>query len=523
MKVYDPNDGRTKLLTLLNVSALKSKSHKRKREAEDSFVPMKTKLNARKKPKVESAAKENGNGEEAKENKEGEEEKEMDEENEEGQDQALAVADEAEVYDRHWGNEPVALTEAARAAVERRAWEKRATKDGVVEVPEGTPLPAEDAPLNMEAAMSAYRDALVVDTSRAGSSRSTVARHTLTHVLRKRKRVLKNTESLAKNPDQTLQDQSFTRPSILILCPFRSFALKWFNALTAPGVLPDSYSVFGRDRDRITKAFGLPEGAVDKLTEAPPGTYPPDHVATFAGNVDDKFRVGVRITKRSVKVIFGAQRHHDEEGGKKKKQNDSGGLYGCDIILASPLGLRTGIENEKNADLLSSIEILVGDGLDVMSQQNWDHVKFVLEHLNQMPKDARDADFSRIRNWCLDGQAALLRQSLLFTAYETPEQRALFNSQLRNVEGKCRLAIGPRENGVSVPEGVHTDFMYFDCPSAKSEPDKRFEFFTTQVLPGLMKSAIQRERACIFVPSSFDYIRVQNHLRKEGHSFAELS
>ena len=87
-----------------------------------------------------------------------------------------------------------------------------------------------------------------------------------------------------------------------------------------------------------------------------------------------------------------------------------------------------------------------------MSQQNWDHVKFVLEHLNQMPKDARDADFSRIRNWCLDGQAALLRQSLLFTAYETPEQRALFNSQLKNVEGKCRLAIGPRENGVNVPE-----------------------------------------------------------------------
>ena len=77
------------------------------------------------------------------------------------------------------------------------------------------------------------------------------------------------------------------------------------------------------------------------------GTYPPDHVATFAGNVDDKFRVGLRITKRSVKVIFGAQRHHDEEGVKKKKQNDSGGLYGCDIILASPLGLRTGIENEK--------------------------------------------------------------------------------------------------------------------------------------------------------------------------------
>ncbi|TRM60425.1 digestive organ expansion factor [Schizophyllum amplum] len=369
--------------------------------------------------------------------------------------------------------------------------------------------------------MAAHRDALVIDTARNAETRSAVARHALTHVLRKRKRVLKNTEVLAKDPDQTLQDQSFSRPSILILCPFRSHALKWFNALTGPGALPENYSVYGRDRDRVAKAFGLPEGAVDKLTEAPLGTYPPDHVATFSGNVDDKFRVGLRITKRSVKVIFGAQRHNDRDGSKK--HNDSGGLHGCDVLLASPLGLRTGIENEGNADLLSSIEILVGDGLDIMSQQNWEHVKFVFDHLNQMPKDARDADFSRIRSWCLDGQAGFLRQSLLFTAYETPELRSLYNSQLKNVEGKCRLAIGPRESGVSVPEGVNTDFMYFDCSGAKNEPDKRFEFFTSQVLPGLLKSAVQREHACIFVPSSFDFIRVENHLRKEGLSVAVLS
>jgi hypothetical protein len=53
---------------------------------------------------------------------------------------------------------------------------------------------------------------------------------------------------------------------------------------------------------------------------------------------------------------------------------------------------------------------------------------------------------------CADSSGAFLRQTVLFTAYETPETRALFNKSLKNVAGKIRSEhFWPP---LQVPEGV---------------------------------------------------------------------
>ena len=151
-------------------------------------------------------------------------------------------------------------------------------------------------------------------------------------VRRKRRRVLKNNERLTKagsNPPEDVQDQGFTRPSVLILVPFRSFALRWVAALTSH-TPPPSYQI--ENHARFQAEYGLPSGAVDKLAEAAPGVYPRDHVEMFKGNVDDSFRLGIKVTRKSVKLFSE--------------------FYSCDVIVASPLGLRISIEKEKYVTLI---------------------------------------------------------------------------------------------------------------------------------------------------------------------------
>lgn len=175
---------------------------------------------------------------------------------------------------------------------------------------------------------------------------------------RKRQKIIKNDTLISKIsssdlPPEATQDQGFTRPSALLLLPFRSSALSYFHCLSS--LLSSQVD----NQDRFIAEYGLPPGAVDKLTtEVGRGKWPEDHVATFAGNIDDNFRVGVSLKGK---------------GGKGMKMFTE--FFKADLVIASPLGLRMAIEKDGNADFLSSIEVLVVDQVDVMTMQNWDHVQ----------------------------------------------------------------------------------------------------------------------------------------------------
>ncbi|RDX42707.1 digestive organ expansion factor [Lentinus brumalis] len=533
MAIDDSSSTTTRLLTLLNVSA--TKAGKRKRTYEDS-KPVE-KLNKRR--AVQFAAVD-GNTEQAASTAEaevvGEPEPKKVAEVEEEEEELETTADS---YETHFGLSPDALTERSREAIDQRAWSTRRDKLGklgsvVVSVPEGVensgassskhkisdkmkePLVARQAKLPREVVelqndfldtLLSYRDVYVTRTTpdTQPSMREALTLHALNHITKKRRRILKNNERIShavkagNPPPEDVQDQGFTRPSVLILLPFRSFALRWISALTAH--TPRSHYQI-ENHARFQSEYDLPPGAIDKLANAEPGAYPRDHVEMFKGNVDDSFRLGVKITKKSVKLFAD--------------------FYNCDLIVASPLGLRMSIEKDKNADFLSSIEVAIVDQMDALTMQNWEHVQFVFNHLNQMPKDSHDVDFSRIKPWYLDGHAAYLRQTVLLSAYETPETRALFNQSLKNVAGRIRTE--RRWTPIEVPEGIDQNFVQFDCNNPKDEPDKRFQYFTTQILPAILKSALQSANTVIFVPSSLDFIRVHNHFRKNvGASFAVLS
>jgi hypothetical protein len=170
---------------------------------------------------------------------------------------------------------------------------------------------------------------------------------------------LKNNERLAHHakehpndlPPEDVTDQGFTRPSVLILLPFRNSALRWMSALTSHTPAP-TWQV--ENRARFETEYGLPSGAIDKLATAEKGTYPDDHVETFSGNVDDSFRLGVKMTRKSVKLFAE--------------------FYGCDLIVASPLGLRMSIEKEGyvicSAGSIYSLTIAQECGLPVVDRNS---------------------------------------------------------------------------------------------------------------------------------------------------------
>ncbi|KZO99606.1 DUF1253-domain-containing protein [Calocera viscosa TUFC12733] len=357
--------------------------------------------------------------------------------------------------------------------------------------------------------LGTYKDVFISnrDGRKQQAFREAVTVHALNHVLRTRRRVLKNNDRLAhfdeskgSDPPSDVQDQGFTRPKVLFLLPLRNSALAWIQTL-----ISNSPTTQTENHSRFISEYSLPNGVSDRLAENPEN-YPRDHVDTFKGNIDDNFRFGLKLTRKALKLFTE--------------------FYSSDMIVASPLGLKLLIEKDKakSADFLSSIELLVMDQLDVMSMQNWEHVQFVLEHLNKLPNETRDSDFSRIKPWYLDGHAAKLRQTLLFSPYETPEMRALYNKSLTNVEGKLKTE--QRFAGLlsHIPKGIQQTFTKFSSSSPIHEPDARFEYFTTQVMPALLKSAVRSVNTMIFVPSYFDYVRLRNHFKEaDTISYTTLS
>ena len=162
-------------------------------------------------------------------------------------------------------------------------------------------------------------------------------------------------------------------------------------------------------------------------------------------------------------------------------------FYRSELIVASPLGLRLGIgeegDKERDADWLSSLEMVVAPYADVFTMQNWSHVRDLFEQLNALPTQQHDTDFSRVRSWYLDGSARQLRQSVLLGAHPSAELASLLRS-CANTSGSVRLGRASYAGTLAAsPPGLRQLFVRFDALDPTAAADARLAAFEHHVLP----------------------------------------
>ncbi|KAK3378279.1 hypothetical protein B0H63DRAFT_397933 [Podospora didyma] len=378
---------------------------------------------------------------------------------------------------------PPPVSGIADLKLKKKLSESMATKHSIFDPIEQTIAPA----------LFNYQDLLYCNRTVAGadSARRIVALHALNHIFKTRDRVVKNNERLSKHKDEEdleLRDQGFTRPKVLIILPTRQSCVKMVDMIC---------SISEPTQQENRKRFD--DGYIDKQTKFS-DDKPNDFRDLFAGNDDDMFRIGMKFMRKTVKYFSQ--------------------FYNSDIILASPLGLRMAIgsEEEKKTDydFLSSVEVVIVDQADALLMQNWEHVEFIFEHLNIQPKDAHGCDFSRVRSWYLDDQAKFFRQTVVLSAFNTPELAELQRVYCQNWAGKVRLQ--QECPGVLQYLGVKAKqtFNRFDAPSVADEPDARFAYFTKAILPTLAKRAKDISGTLIFIPSYLDFVRVRNYFANDS-------
>jgi len=301
------------------------------------------------------------------------------------------------------------------------------------------------------------------------------------------------------------QDQGFTRPKLLVLCPTRAWAKQWLDR--ALQLLPCANTGAAdcvSNRERWEAQYGPRQ---DEAGHNPRSVRhkAPGFASVFFGNRDDHFRLGVKLTARSVRLFVD--------------------FAGADIILASPLGLATRLE-AGDATFLSSIELVILDGADVMLQQNWAHVEAVFAALNAMPTGGaavmEGLDVMRVRPWYLDGHAKNYRQTVVLSAHGAPEFSALLRQHCANWAGVARTkctyagALSTLASKAVTGAAASHAFTRISAADVAAAADARFAHFTAVTWPRLSASA---GGELLLVPSYFDFVRVRNFLRSQDASF----
>ncbi|GMR41715.1 hypothetical protein PMAYCL1PPCAC_11910, partial [Pristionchus mayeri] len=349
---------------------------------------------------------------------------------------------------------------------------------------------------SMMSLMGKYVDlSMLIDEEKKKLHKIGYCTHALNHVIRTRNTVLKNKKKLSKASEkgevdedlvESMRDQGFVRPTVLILLPYRRDVHRLIeimkNLMFGVGVTKADIV----NKSRFEEEFG--QGIVKTFQRL-------KEDEEDDGNRDDCFRLGVALSRKSLKLYAPFER--------------------ADILICSPLGLRMviGGDSGRESHLLSSLQLAVVDEANVLLQQNWEHLPLIFNTMHSQPSKI-DSDVSRVRTQYLDGQAAFLCQTLLFSTHRHELFTALMGGR-RNHRGA--VSFRPASEGLltQIELRICQELHSIKCEDSTTQSDARFNFFKEKIWPTLSL------HTAIFIPSYYDYVRIRNLFKKDTESFVQ--
>lgn len=325
-------------------------------------------------------------------------------------------------------------------------------------------------------------------------------------------------DDLSSKEEVNVQDSGYTRPRVLILCPFRSTALEIVTSMkeifnvtnVAQGSQVDRTTI--KNWEKFENEYSLGE------EEAPPDNQhkPSDWQSIFKDNLDDEFKMGIQVNPLSGKGNGKAKGVH------MRLFTD---FYHSDIILASPLGLRLILENSSSSnetkkavenDYLSSIEIIYLHQADILLMQNWSHVEYIFQHCNQLPQNkshgtSLSIDFTRIRPYFLDNLSKQHRQVIISSNFHDPIFNSMMRQECQSKAGIIKFKKNPFNGCLnSIVTQVKQIFNIIPITSFLNEEQERFQYFTSNVLTPLLR--LKQSHTLIVTPSYLHFVQVRNEL-----------
>ncbi|KAH7648525.1 hypothetical protein FG379_000550 [Cryptosporidium bovis] len=369
--------------------------------------------------------------------------------------------------------------------------------------------------------------------------------HISKHIYYSRKLITDNNAKLQealKNKDEfnidflgedSMRDQGLSRCRVLILCPFKGIAKVVVETLI--NLLPHGKVL--RGYDRFKDDFDADEERTNKSDKEIAETKNKDKIdhrknveeeigrndelyrCLFDGkDNEDEFKLGIQLTKSGINMYSS--------------------FDNSDIILASPLGLRMAIGNNEDSSgtgillSLSSIELCLVYGGDIINMQNWDHLLDVFNMMNRIPKKSLgNCDIRRVYQAHLDERSREFRQTMIISSCRIEDLNSLFRNHTYNIRGFVRLwnlvekepwflekSLAVNKAQKLVP-GIQQ--MFINTGTSNSPDESMLDYLSSHLYPNILAAVDGTTERILLVLSNYvSYLRVKKYLLQQNAVFA---